>query len=104
MIPNEPQLRLNNWKDKGTFFNFRVVSQEATNGDKAKLHHYQVSIYIPNEEVVEWQKKIVPGKMFLLSNGSISASIPDGKEYPIVQIRVDRNDFSFLKKAITTGE
>ena len=104
IIPNEPQLKVSNWKDKGVFMNFRVVSQEASNGDKAKLHHYQVGIYVPNEEVQKWQQRITPGQMFLLTNGSISAMIPDGKEYPFYQIKVDRGDLSIIKKAITTGE
>jgi hypothetical protein len=104
LIPNDPQLKLSNWKDKGTFLNFRAVSQEASNGDKAKLHHYSVSMYVPNEEVPKWQQRLTPGQMFLLTNGSVSALIPDGKEYPFIQIKVDRNDLAFIKKAVTTGE
>jgi len=104
MVPNEPKLRLSAWKDKGTFLNFHVVSQEASIGDKAKLHHYQINMYVPNEEVIKWQGRLVPGNLFLLTNGSVSANIPEGKEYPYFQIKVDRNDLSFLKKAVTTGE
>jgi len=104
MIPNDPQLRINNWKDKGVYFNFRIVSQEASNGEKAKLHWYQVGMFVPNEEVPKWKERITPGQMFLLTNGSISALIPEGKEYPTYQIRVDRNDLSIIKKAITTGD
>lgn len=104
LIPNDPQLKMANWKDKGIFLSFRVVSQEASNGDKAKLHHYSVNMWVPNDEVQKWQQRIVPGNLFLLTNGGISATIPDGKEYPIYQIKVDRNDFAFLKKAVTTGE
>jgi hypothetical protein len=104
MIPNEPQLQVSNWKDKGTWFNFQAVSQEATNGDKARLHHYRVAMYVPNEEVKKWRDRIIPGQMFLLTNGAIDGRIPEGKEYPFYQIRVDRNDLSYLKKAVTTGE
>lgn len=104
MVPNEPQLKISNWKDRGTFMKFRVVSQEATQAQVAKLHHYYVNMYVPNDEVAKWKEKIIPGQMFLLANGSVSALIPEGKEYPIVEIRVDRGDLSYLKKAVTTGE
>jgi len=103
MIPNVPNLQEYKYKD-GVYFTFNAISQEASITDKAKVHHYRVNMFIPAKDVKKWQDRIIPGQMFLLTNGSLSSTIPDGKEYPIVEIKVTPNNFAFLKKAVTQTE
>ena len=104
IIPQQPELQVFLWKDKGAYLSFKAVSQEATQEDKAKLHYYRINIFIPVEEIENWKEKLVPGQMFLLTNGSVSAPILEGKEHPFNTIKVDRNNFCYLKKTVTIGD
>ena len=103
MIPKECALQVNPWKD-GAFFKFKAISQEASETESAKVHHYWLSMFVGDKDIKKWTDRIKPGQMFLLSNGSVSALIPEGKEYPIVEIRVSPSNLNYLKKAISVEE
>ena len=103
MIPNTPNLQTFKYKD-GMYFTFSAISQEASVSAKAKVHHYRVNMFIPAKDIQKWQERITPGQMFLLTNGSLSSMIPEGQQYPIVEVKVTPNNLSFLKKPVTQVE
>jgi hypothetical protein len=99
LISKDCEVQINKWKD-GAFLNFAIVSQEATNGDKAKLHKYRASLYVRASEIKLWMDKLKPGNMFLLTNGNLSAEIREGFDYSIPQIKISAGNFNILKRPV----
>ena len=83
-------------QDKGSFFNFTVVSQDAETGKKTV---YPASLWAPNDELLRWREEIQPGNVFHLQLGHWVMQEYEGGKYPIPKLRVSRIHFKRMVTA-----
>lgn len=73
-IPNEPFLKRIPFKN-GMYLDFFAVSVHSQNGEM-ETHRYRCNLYVPEEEIEKWDKRIVPGNTFLVTGGKWSSKEP----------------------------
>lgn len=96
-IPSEAKLEFVRWSE-GFFANFNAVSQEPRKDDH-KVHHYQVSMFIPKDKRNYWEERLQHGEVFLLRTGDVSSLRVEGYNHPLVQIKTTEKNFLHLKTA-----
>jgi len=71
----------------------------AVSVDKDKtLHRYQANLWVPTEEIAEWEERIQPGNVFLVESGQWRMKEYEGGKYPIPILELNRFNLRFLKR------
>ena len=97
-IPSQAKLEFIPWNGQGFFANFNVVSQEPKK-DHHKIHHYQVSMFLPSDKQKYWEERLKPGEVFLIRTGDFSSLKSEGFSQPLTQVKVTEKNFLHLKTA-----
>lgn len=106
-IPRDPQLKVSSpsgGTTKGRYLNFKAVTQGWSQGEEANYQYWEVSMWVPEGKVKEWEEALVPGNVFYVEHSYvISQPTPDGK-YHNARIRLEYSRVKRLQKAMWAKE
>ncbi len=94
-IPEDPQFKTTK-TSSGFYLNFVIVSQD----EDKNFHRYQANMWVAENELDEWEKKIETGNVFILHHGQWKMKDYSGGKYPIPSVQIDRRHFKKLRKAM----
>jgi hypothetical protein len=80
--------------NRGAYLDFVAVSIDNKNDT---YHQYSINLWVKNEELKDWEQKILPNKIFLLKSGNLYAPIKEGKEYSLTSIKTTSTNLIPLK-------
>jgi len=92
-LPNDPQLTITPYSNKGFYFSFRVFSQDSTK----KLYYYKCNLFVEEKDLDEWKTKLQPGNMFLIENAQIDSFTKEEWSGTIHAVKLSRFHFKLLK-------
>jgi hypothetical protein len=97
MIPNDHQFNVKRYRDY-RYVSFKAIAQEPSDQESTgRVHEYTVGISIREAEFARFEKKVKPGRLFLLQNGSLSAYKQEGYKSSLYTVKVRAQDFILLK-------
>ena len=100
VIPENHQLR-ESPAGTGVYLNFNACSSE-NRGQERIRHRFQISMWIPADELPSWREKITPGSVFHIRHADLSAEIriKDDKEVAYPQVKANHKYVRKMKVAM----
>jgi hypothetical protein len=82
--------------EKGSFFNFVVVSQSPQTKEKTE---YNASLFVPKDETVKWRETLKAGVVLYIEIAHWAMQKYEGGKYPIPKLKLNRFFTHKMEKA-----